>query len=143
MAGGKFCLNRRQRITGAKHQADFARRERQRGCHGQAKGEEETTACDAHTSSLSRWPASVLTDCRKATLTSILSPPTPIPSLPVARARLSQRERLGEEVCFLIWRGRKRFLLPLGEGQDEGGLNSVLRFRLVEKFACFFVRWLS
>src|SRR5947207_15190784 len=74
MAGGKFCLNRRHGITRAEHEAEVARRKRQHGRRGQAKSEEETTASDAHASRLSRWPASVLTDCRKATLTSILSP---------------------------------------------------------------------
>ncbi len=77
MAGGKFCLNRRHGITRAEHEAEVARRKRQHGRRGQAKSEEETTASDAHTSSLSRW------------------------------------------------------------------LASDLRFRLVEKLACFFVRWLG
>src|SRR5205823_6903764 len=92
MAGGKFCLNRRHGITRAEHEAEVARRKRQHGRRGQAKSEQETTASDAHTSSLSRWPASVLTDCRKAILTSILSPPTPMPSLPLARASLPAGE---------------------------------------------------
>src|SRR5438034_10793194 len=66
MAGGKFCLNRRHGITRAEHEAEVARCKRQRGRRGQAKSEEETTASGAHTSSLSRWPASVLTEYRKA-----------------------------------------------------------------------------
>src|SRR5439155_5625713 len=95
---------------------------RQHGRRGQAKSEQETTASDAHTSSLSRWPASVLTDCRKATLTSILSP----------RERRSACPMLGKRLPF-----------PIGRRSGSGYLNSNLWFRLVKKLACFFVRWLS
>src|SRR5437762_9716076 len=122
MAGGKFCLNRRHGITGAKHEAEVARRKRQHGRRGQAKSEEETTASDAHTSSLSRWPASVLIDCRKATLPQS-SPP---------RERRSACPMLGKRLPF-----------PIGRRSGCGYLNSNLLFRLVKKLACFFVRWLS